>query len=330
MCVHLQAGNSKQQRTVANNSRLSKTLEEVLADKGALGYFIQYLEARGVFSHIKLWLDIESFKAAARARDRADCISRNAPAQEHDETKLCPSHYEPDELSLSTDSGCVFQLPLHSGGSTNDISARGTCIGTPDEGQETIHSNLPLFRSPNISLTCSESTGNPLPNQSLPNSRHSSSSCDLNCSDQCNVMFGNNKPSNFNIDKTDSSSLESAVTSNYYKNLVGVSKSETDNAFIGCAVCDGESVSERISIDSSKDETTKSLSVGHSQLTQATVDDALRIFNKYISHEATHPVRVPDIIRDRVVAAICNDAGMVDAECFTELQEYIFQTMEKE
>lgn len=329
MCVHLQAGNSKQQMTVANNSRLSKTLEEVLADKGALGYFIQYLEARGAFSHIKLWLDIESFKAAAGARDHADCISRNAPAQEHDETKLCPSHCEPDELSLSTDSGSVFQLPLHSGGSANDISARDTCMGTPDEGQETIQSNLPLFQSPNISLTCRESTGNPLPS-TVPNSRLSNSSCDLNSSDQCNIIFGNNKPSNFNIGKTDSSILESAVTSNCYKKLVGASKSETDNAFIGCAVCGGESVSERISIGSSKDETTKSLSVGHSQLTQATVDDALRIFNKYISHEATHPVRVPDVIRDRVVAAICNDAGMVDAECFTELQEYIFQTMEKE
>ncbi|XP_023716120.1 A-kinase anchor protein 10, mitochondrial isoform X2 [Cryptotermes secundus] len=324
LCVE---GNSKQQRAVASNSRLSKTLEEVLADKGALGYFIQYLEARGAFSHIKLWLDIESFKAAAGARDHADSTSRNAPAHEH-EAKLCPSHYEPDELSLSTDSGSVFQLSLHSGGSTNDISARGTCIGTPDERQETTQSNVPPFQSPNISLTCRESTGNPLPS-SVPNSRLTSSSCDLTCSYQCNI-FGNNRPGNFNIDKTDSSSLESAVTSNCYKKLVGVSKSETDNAFIGCAVCGGESLSERISIDSSKDETTKSLSVGHSQLSQATVDDALRIFNKYISHEATHPVKVPDVIRDRVVAAICNDAGMVDAECFTELQEYIFQIMEKE
>jgi hypothetical protein len=84
MCVHLQPGNSKQQKTVANNSRLSKTLEEVLADKGALGYFIQYLEARGAFSLIKLWLDIESFKAAAGARDHSDCISRISPAQVHD------------------------------------------------------------------------------------------------------------------------------------------------------------------------------------------------------------------------------------------------------
>lgn len=328
VCVHLQAGNSKQQRTVANNSRLSKTLEEVLADKGALGYFIQYLEARGAFSLIKLWLDIESFKAAAGARDRADCISKTVPAQEHGETKSCPSHCEPDKLSLSTDSGSVFESPLHSSGSANDINVRGTCVITPD-GQETIQSNLPLFRSPDISLTCNENTGNLLPS-TVPNSRLSSSSCNLNCNGQCNIIFGNNKSINFNIGKTDSYSVDSAVTFDCYKKLVGASKSETDNDFIGCAVCGDESVSERVSIDSSKDGRTKSLSVGQSQLTEATVDDALRIFNKYISHEATHPVRVPDVIRDRVVAAICNDVVLVDAESFTELQDFIFQTMEKE
>jgi hypothetical protein len=275
-----------------------------------------------------LWLDIESFKAAAGARDRGGCISRNAPAQEHDETKFCPSHSEPDKLSLSTDSGSVFESPLHSSGSANDINVRGTSVGTPDR-QEIIQSNLPLFQSPNISLTCSENKGNLLPS-TVPNSRLSSSSCNLNCSDQHNIIFGNNKPSNFNIGKTDSYSVDSAVTFDCYEKLVGASKSESDNDFIGCAVCGGESVSEQVSINSSKDGRTKSLSVGQSQLTKATVDDALRIFNKYISHEATNPVRVPDVIRDRVVAAICNDVVMVDAESFTELQEFIFRTMEKE
>jgi hypothetical protein len=31
-----------------------------------------------------------------------------------------------------------------------------------------------------------------------------------------------------------------------------------------------------------------------------------------------------------LVAAICSDMGMVDAECFTELQAFVFQTLEKE
>jgi hypothetical protein len=218
----------------------------------------------------------------------------------------------------------VFESPLHSSGSTDDISAGNLYVGTQDEGQESVKNNLPLSQSPVISLTYSESPGSLVP-CAVPNS-----SSDLNCSDHYSNILLNHKPVNFNKSKTDSCSSESAVAFDCYKKLVAVSKSETDNSFSGCAVCSDESVSEQATFPSSKDGTAVSLSVGSSHLTQATVDDALRIFNRYISHEATHPVRVPDVARDRVVAAICNDAGMVDAESFTELQGFILQTMETE
>ncbi|KAJ9578104.1 hypothetical protein L9F63_025041 [Diploptera punctata] len=179
-------------------SRLSKTLSEVVADKGALGYFIQYLEARDGFPLIKFWLDAESFRSAASSRDR----------------KL------PD---CDGDAGSVLESPLHSSGSTNDV-------------------------------------------------RHSEVKC---C--ECG--------------------------------------------------CEASDESERASVASSRDGTK---SYSSSQLTQATVDDSLRIFNKYISHEATHPIKFPEDLRDRVVASICQDAGMVEADCFAQLQHYVFHVMEKE
>ncbi|XP_069689264.1 A-kinase anchor protein 10, mitochondrial isoform X2 [Periplaneta americana] len=327
------AGSSEQKKCVAHHSRLSKTLAEVLADKGALGYFIQYLEARDGFPLIKFWLDVESFRAAACARDRGDCTSRRV------EMKLCPARCEHDKISLSTDcdsnmgdSGSVFESPLHSSGSTNDISVRNTCLEITDG--ETTKNNLSISPSPNISLTLNECPGN-LPPSPLPNSRlHSSCDVkqDLHYGDPSSNILVNHRPSNFIEHKTDSCSSESAMTSECCKRLVGVSKDELDSALSGgCGeVAASDESFERVSVASSKDGTTKSYSVASSQLIQATVDDALKIFNKYISHEATHPVKVPDSARDRVVAAICNDAGMVDSDCFTELQEYVFQTMEKE
>lgn len=304
---------------MAHHSRLSKTLAEVLADKGALGYFIQYLEARDGFSLIKFWLDVESFRAAAGAQDCASCINRKAPGQDPNRTSLCQSHCQNDKLSLSTDSGSVFESPLHSSGSANDISS-----GTRDEVQETLKNDLPLSQSPVINLTCSKSPGSLVP-CALPNG-----SFDRHCRDRYSNMVVNHKPSNISKIKTDSCNSESAVASDCCKKLVAVSTSEIGNTFSGCAVCGDELVSEQTSVPSSKDGRAVSLSVGSSLLTQATVDDALRIFNKYISHEAPHPVRVPDVVRDRVVAAICSDAGMVDAESFTELQGLVLQTMETE
>ena len=41
--------------------------QEVLHDHSALGYFIQYLEARDAVQLVKFWLDVESFRSSASA-----------------------------------------------------------------------------------------------------------------------------------------------------------------------------------------------------------------------------------------------------------------------
>ena len=46
-------------------SRLSKTTREVLNDPPALAYFIQYLEVRDAVTLVKFWLDVEGFKSSA-------------------------------------------------------------------------------------------------------------------------------------------------------------------------------------------------------------------------------------------------------------------------
>ncbi|KAJ8920184.1 hypothetical protein NQ315_011845 [Exocentrus adspersus] len=69
-------------------SRLSKTLQEIISDKSALGYFIQYMESRKASPYILCWLDIETLKA-----DLNHCtgsVKKN----------LSPHH---DSLSVSTD-----------------------------------------------------------------------------------------------------------------------------------------------------------------------------------------------------------------------------------
>ena len=46
------------------HSSLSKTLPEILADKSALGYFIQYMDSRGCVNLIKFWLEVECLSGA--------------------------------------------------------------------------------------------------------------------------------------------------------------------------------------------------------------------------------------------------------------------------
>lgn len=79
------------------HSRLSKTLSEVLSDKNAVGYFIQYLEARHVAAYIHCWLDIENFQSTVFQVEENGNLTENARSLS---TKVSADH---DSLSVSTD-----------------------------------------------------------------------------------------------------------------------------------------------------------------------------------------------------------------------------------
>lgn len=54
------------------SSRLSKTLQEFLAEPAALGYLIQYMEAREAAHLVKFYLDVQSFRCSASAKLTGD------------------------------------------------------------------------------------------------------------------------------------------------------------------------------------------------------------------------------------------------------------------
>lgn len=73
--------NGELKETCSFNSQLSKTLPQILADKGALGYFIQFMETRNSLALIKFWLEVEclcsSFDVSEikmRNVECADCV----------------------------------------------------------------------------------------------------------------------------------------------------------------------------------------------------------------------------------------------------------------
>lgn len=57
-------------------SRLSRNLQDILAEQSCICYFVQFLETKDALALVKFWLDVESFKAAASA-DNARFDGRN-------------------------------------------------------------------------------------------------------------------------------------------------------------------------------------------------------------------------------------------------------------
>ncbi|XP_076762130.1 A-kinase anchoring protein pkaap [Xylocopa sonorina] len=65
--------------TCSFQSQLSKTLPQILADKGALGYFIQFMETRNCLALIKYWLEVEclcsSFDVLETKAESVECLN---------------------------------------------------------------------------------------------------------------------------------------------------------------------------------------------------------------------------------------------------------------
>ncbi|KAG7203317.1 hypothetical protein KM043_010405 [Ampulex compressa] len=78
--------NSETRDVCSFSSRLSKTLPEILADKGALGYFIQFMETKNCIAVIKFWLEVEclcgSFNVSDRQFQNREHLSHNKDCTE--------------------------------------------------------------------------------------------------------------------------------------------------------------------------------------------------------------------------------------------------------
>ncbi|XP_023930046.1 A-kinase anchor protein 10, mitochondrial-like [Lingula anatina] len=98
---------------IVTSSRLSKTIHEVLHDKDALAYFIQFMDSKHAVHLIKFWLDAESFQASSYSRIRTHSLqtlrknstlerSKQPPAgsgehvQSEDDSNKKPQHKEQD------------------------------------------------------------------------------------------------------------------------------------------------------------------------------------------------------------------------------------------
>jgi A-kinase anchor protein 10 len=76
-------------------SKLSRTLQEVLSDRGVLGYFMQYMESRSASRYIMCWLDVDSFKSDMTQWRERKTLNNFSP--------LPNFKGDHDSLSVSTD-----------------------------------------------------------------------------------------------------------------------------------------------------------------------------------------------------------------------------------
>ncbi|XP_049599502.1 A-kinase anchor protein 10, mitochondrial [Syngnathus scovelli] len=66
------------------------------------------------------------------------------------------------------------------------------------------------------------------------------------------------------------------------------------------------------------------------KLVRSIEKDAVTIFTKYVSPDATRPIPITEQIRNDIVAKICGEDGMVDPNCFVIAQSVIFTILDQQ
>ncbi|XP_029837085.3 A-kinase anchor protein 10, mitochondrial [Ixodes scapularis] len=111
-------------------SRLSKTLEEVLSDNGALAYLIQFAEEHGTKPLVTFWMEAESF--------RSSCLLRSPPC-----LRRSPSpNRRPDKF--------LRQARAHKGGTPTHDDGRCGATEEKSSGDCRLVDSLPGTRVPAV------------------------------------------------------------------------------------------------------------------------------------------------------------------------------------
>ncbi|XP_046619053.1 A-kinase anchor protein 10, mitochondrial isoform X1 [Neodiprion virginianus] len=115
-------------------SRLSKTLPEILSDKGALGYFFQFLEARGSVALIKFWLEVECVCNSHGVDEFEKCVKKGL-GEAGDWTFI-----EENSATGSTDNNDNFRCNIAAGDIrahdlVNSNHTKSNCDETPKTSQ---------------------------------------------------------------------------------------------------------------------------------------------------------------------------------------------------
>ncbi|XP_061166305.1 A-kinase anchor protein 10, mitochondrial-like [Saccostrea echinata] len=273
--------------SLVRHSKLSKTLEEILKDKDALSCFIEFMESRKAGQYIKFWLDAESFQASTWSRLRSHSLNSAK------RLTLSGKHYRsPSDTSVSVKQVTEDKLDT-----------------------ESIGSNQTLTEETSSGMVESENQTNGVPTRISSDTGQSRSKLDLPGSELETVIKA--KPSSLPVTPIDPGA----------KHLPGSSGPDCDiRDSMECRLSDAVSTSAIKRTESLK-KTNYPLEELADKLKKSIARDAVSIFQKYLSHDASSPVEITDELRNRCMAKICREDGEVDPGCFADCQEFVLNVI---
>ncbi|KAG8590655.1 hypothetical protein GDO81_006831 [Engystomops pustulosus] len=297
-------------------SSLSKTLEQVLLDNVALPYFIQFMELRRMEHLVKFWLDAASFNSTTWSRIRA--FSLNAVKHSTLAEPVSPSIKRPDETSpdAAQQDQDFSKVPQH--------TSRLKALGSTANQHRVSH-----FK------TKQKMGSTPAVQPQLSTDQQSSK---LNAPSR-------NSPTREGLDDTSHQLMKSKhflefLRSHHFcKYQIEVLTSGTvhlsDILFCESALfyfseyMEKEDAVNILQFWLAADNFQSQLAAKSGQYDgQEAQNDAMILYDKYFSLQATHPLGFDDSVRMEIESNICREGGPL-ANCFTTPLRQAWTTMEK-
>lgn len=341
------------------SSRLSKTLLEILHDKEALPHFIQYMESRNTGRYVRFWLDAKSFQTAAWTRIQThslNALAKSSLAEISRNGTVTPvsssSHPPPlssavtfptsTSTSLSSSHSCVNGSPQLEDTSASCKGSEAIAVDrweptASTTTRPTVPSSFPAALTcvhPQTSTTSSSSSSSPCyaspcgPDPGLPDKMDDTwtPNKDVTVGDpvayatpEGDIPFfpvqEKNKaddPSCSEGNQQTTSSPATAVITNTNSNGNGSGPGSTE-----------------ITPGNSGQSNTNKINMGQ-KLLSSIEKDAVSIYTKYISFDASHPIGITDELRNETTSKICQEDGKVDPQCFVDCQQYVLERMEND
>ncbi|XP_033057304.1 A-kinase anchor protein 10, mitochondrial isoform X6 [Trachypithecus francoisi] len=343
-------------QTQETKSSLSKTLEQVLHDTVVLPYFIQFMELRRMEHLVKFWLEAESFHSTTWSRIRAHSLNTVkqsslaepvSPSKKHETTaafltdsldkrledsssaQFFMTHSEGIDLNNRTNSTQNHLLLSQEYDSAHSLHLERARAGTHQVSMETQES------SSTLTVASKNSPASPL--KELSGKLMKTKICgedgqvDPNCFILAqSIVFSAMEQEHFS---------EFLRSHHFCKYQIEVLTSGTvylaDILFCESALfyfseyMEKEDAVNILQFWLAADNFQSQLAAKKGQYDgQEAQNDAMILYDKYFSLQATHPLGFDDVVRLEIESNICREGGPLP-NCFTTPLRQAWTTMEK-
>ncbi|XP_078229314.1 A-kinase anchor protein 10, mitochondrial isoform X2 [Callithrix jacchus] len=343
-------------QTQETKSSLSKTLEQVLHDTVVLPYFIQFMELRRMEHLVKFWLEAESFHSTTWSRIRAHSL--NTVKQSSLAEPVSPSKKHKTTASFLTDSldkrledyGSAQLFMTHSEGidlnNRTNYTQNHLLLSQECDSAHSLH--LEMARAPahqvsmetqesSSSLTVASRNSPASPLKELSGKLMKTKICgedgqvDPNCFVLAqSIVFSAMEQEHFS---------EFLRSHHFCKYQIEVLTSGTvylaDILFCESALfyfseyMEKEDAVNILQFWLAADNFQSQLAAKKGQYDgQEAQNDAMILYDKYFSLQATHPLGFDDVVRLEIESNICREGGPLP-NCFTTPLRQAWTTMEK-